>query len=100
MKNFLKVLMLFLLLSSCGESDSGCEDAALRFKNNTSLTITITTSTNGIKTLDAGKTYTLVLAANTRVEYSAVTSTATTVHRWNNNITVKDCEVKTINLSL
>lgn len=62
--------MFCLSFISCEDSDSGCGDAGLRFKNNTPITLTLTINTNGIKTIDSGQTYTLVLASNTRVEYS------------------------------
>tara|TARA_R110002049_G_C8963388_1_gene546885 strand:- start:134 stop:442 length:309 start_codon:yes stop_codon:yes gene_type:complete len=101
MKKFVTIIAFCVLFISCesSDSDSGCGDAGLKFKNNTPITLTLTTNTNGIKTINAGQTYTLVLVSNTRVEYSGVAMTSTAVHRWNNVVTVKDCEIRTINLS-
>jgi hypothetical protein len=101
MKKFFTIITFCLLFISCEDSDadSGCGDAGLIFKNNTPITLTLTTNTNGIKTIDSGQSYTLILVSNTRVEYSGVAITSSQIHRWNNTITVKDCEIRTINLS-
>ena len=101
MKKVLTIIAFCLVFISCDDSssDSGCGESGLKFKNSAPITLTLTTSTNGIKTIDAGQTYTLVLASNTKVNYSGVAITSSQVHRWNNTITVKDCEIRTINLT-
>lgn len=90
------MFILCTFLFSCESSDDdGCGDAYIEFQNKAPFSIGLSVNGN-YKTLRPDETFIKEVIPGASIHYNAVAGN----HSWDNTITLQDCEIRKINLTV